>query len=264
MDSIYPPVGPMPPEGPKVVPAATMIIFRKGPAPDTPEILMVRRASKMRFAAGAAVFPGGRVDPSDRALAERLAPDADHEVTSAKIAGIRETLEETGLMIATRQPVTAHQAAQARVMLLEREDLAPVIDRFEWELDLESMAYFAHWCPPMDNAFDTRFFVTDLGTGAVDIKVDATENTHLFWTTAQGALDMHEKGDIHVIFPTMRNLERLAGLTSFEDARESAAAFPPRRMSARRETIDGEEWVTIPDGRGYPVLGQPLKLARRG
>ena len=254
----------MPAHGPKVVPAATMIVFRKGPSPSTPEILMVKRASKMRFAAGAAVFPGGRVDPSDRALARQLAPDDDQEVTTAKIAGIRETLEETGLMIATRRPVTAREAVDARAMLLEHEDMAPVLDRFGWELDLGSIAYFAHWCPPMDNAFDTRFFVTDLGTGAVDVEVDATENTHLFWTTAQGALDMHESGEITVIFPTMRNLERLAGFASFEDACKSAAAFPPERMSARRETIDGEEWVTIPDGRGYPVLRQPLSLARRG
>ncbi len=264
MDDTYPLVGPIPAHGPKVVPAATIIIFRKGAAPDAPEILMVQRAREMRFAGGAAVFPGGRMDPHDRALARRLAPEADPEVTSAKIAGIRETLEETGLMIATRRPVTAREAVKARAMLLQHEDLAPVLDRFGWEIDLDSMAYFAHWCPPMDKAFDTRFFVTDLGTGAVDIEVDATENTRLFWTTAQNALDMHERGDISVIFPTMRNLERLARFRSYEEACKSAETFPPRRMSARRETIDGEDWVTIPDGRGYPILGQPLALARRG
>lgn len=264
MDSAYPLVGPIPPHGPKVAPAATIIILRKGQTPDAPEILMVQRAREMRFAGGAAVFPGGRIDPSDRALAQRLAPGADPEVTSAKIGGVRETLEETGLMIATRTTVTAQEAVDARAMLLEQEDLGPVLDRFGWELDLDSMAYFAHWCPPMDKAFDTRFFVANLGTGAVDIEVDATENTRLFWTTAQNALDMHESGEISVIFPTMRNLERLAKFHSFEDACKSAATFPPRRMSARRETIDGEEWVTIPDGRGYPILGQPLALARRG
>ncbi len=260
----YPLLGPIPPHGPKVAPAATIIIFRKGVAADAPEILMVQRAREMRFAGGAAVFPGGRIDPSDRALAQKLAPDADPEVTSAKIGGIRETLEETGLVIATRSPVTAKEAVEARAMLLEHEDMAPVLDRFGWELDLDSLIFFAHWCPPRDNAFDTRFFVTDLGTGAVDIEVDATENTHLFWTTAQNALDMHESGEISVIFPTMRNLERLARFHSFEDACRSAATFPPRRMSAQREIIDGEDWVTIPDGRGYPILGQPHSLARRG
>lgn len=264
MTIIYPPTGPMPPDGPKVRPAATIVIFRKGREGAAPEFLMVQRAKEMRFAGGAAVFPGGRVDPSDRALALRLAPDDDHEIASARIAGIRETLEETGLMLATRQTVTPAEAVAARAMLLETEDLAPVLERFGWDIDLGAMVFYAHWCPPFDNTFDTRFFVTDLGTGAVDVTVDATENTRLFWTSAQGALDMNANGEISVIFPTMRNLERLAQFSDFSEACESARQFPPQRMSARRETIDGEEWITIPDGRGYPVLGQPLELARRG
>ena len=218
----------------------------------------------MRFAGGAAVFPGGRIDPSDRELALRLAPDDDHEIISAKIGGIRETLEETGLMIATRQSISIEQAASARAMLLETEDLAPVLDHFGWQLDLDSVVYYAHWCPPRDKAFDTRFFVTDLGTGAVDVEVDATENTRLFWTTAKQALDMHKAGEITVIFPTMRNIERIGQFRNFQDACESAAEFPPRRMSARKETIDGEDWITIPDGRGYPILGQLWEVAKRG
>ncbi|MBV1918446.1 MAG: NUDIX hydrolase, partial [Sphingomonadaceae bacterium] len=141
MDSNYPPTGPMTPDGPKVVPAATIIILRKGSEADTPEFLMVQRAKEMRFAGGAAVFPGGRIDPSDRELALRLAPDDDHEIISAKIGGIRETLEETGLMIATRQSISIEQAASARAMLLETEDLAPVLDHFGWQLDLDSVVY---------------------------------------------------------------------------------------------------------------------------
>lgn len=264
MEPIYPPTGPMPPEGPKVVPAATIIIFRAGPDPDTPELLMVQRAKEMRFAGGAAVFPGGKLDPPDRNLAARLAPDEDPEITASKIASIRETLEETGLMIAIRQQVSADDARKARAMLLEREDLGPVLDQFGWDINLDALTYYAHWCPPRDKAFDTRFFVTDLGTGAVDVKVDATENTRLFWATAQGALDMHRAEEISVIFPTMRNLERLAGFANYADACASAERYPPRRMSAQRETIDGEKWVTIPDGRGYPVLRQTLAEARRG
>lgn len=264
MDINYPLTGPMPPDGPKVVPAATIVIFRKGRSGDAPEFLMVQRAKEMRFAGGAAVFPGGRVDPSDRELALRIAADDDHEIASSKIAGIRETLEETGLLLATRQAIAAAQATAARAMLLETGDLGSVLDHFGWQLDLGAMVYYAHWCPPMDKAFDTRFFVTDIGTGAVDVTVDATENTRLFWASAADALAMHEAGEISVIFPTMRNLERLAGFASFADACESAASFPPRRMSARRETIDGEEWVTIPDGRGYPILRQSLADARRG
>jgi 8-oxo-dGTP pyrophosphatase MutT (NUDIX family) len=261
---LYPATGPMPEAGPKVVAAATIIIFRSGREGDAPEFLMVQRAKEMRFAGGAAVFPGGRVDPSDRELAAMLAPDADPEVAASRVAGIRETLEETGLVIAMGQPVTAEQAREARKMLFAEERLAPVLDQFGWQPQLDALTYYAHWCPPMDKAFDTRFFIHDIGTGAVDIAVDATENTRLFWAPAQGLLDMQERGEISMIFPTMRNVERLAQFANHTEAAASAAQFPPRRMSARRETIGDEDWVTIPEGRGYPITRQSVAEARRG
>lgn len=262
--SNFPPYGPMPADGPKVIPAATVVIFRNCPAGGPPELLMVQRAKEMRFAGGAAVFPGGRVDPEDRVLAQKLAPDDDPEITAAKIAGIRETLEETGLMVATRERVTAAGASEARAMLIERGALAPVLERFGWNLSLESLIWFAHWCPPMDGAFDTRFFVTDLGTGTVDVTVDATENTRLFWRGAVEVLRLADEGELTVIFPTRRNLERLALFGDFAAACSQIAEFPPQRICAQPEERDGEKWLVIPDGHGYPVLGQTLTSAKRG
>jgi 8-oxo-dGTP pyrophosphatase MutT (NUDIX family) len=261
--SSYPTHGPMPADGPKVVPAATVVIFRNCPNGGPPELLMVQRAKEMRFSGGAAVFPGGRVDPADRELASKLTPDEDQEVSAARIAGIRETLEETGLMIATQEPVSAEMAAKARTMLLETQELAPVLDHYGWHLDLSRLTLFAHWCPPVDKAFDTRFFVTDLGTGAVDIEVDATENTHLFWASAKRALELADEGEISVIFPTRRNLDRLALFGSFEEACEQIRKFPVSRIHASQETRDGEPWLVVPDGHGYPVRGQSLASVRR-
>lgn len=260
----YPAHGPMPADGPKVIPAATVVIFRNCPAGGPPELLMVQRAKEMRFAGGAAVFPGGRIDPEDRELARKLAPDADPEITAARIAGVRETLEETGLMIATRKTVSAAQAAEARAMLIEGGALAPVLEHYGWTLELDRLLWFAHWCPPIDGAFDTRFFVTDLGTGAVDITVDATENTRLFWVSARKALQLADEGEITVIFPTRRNLDRLALFGNFDEACTQIAQFPPARISANQEDRDGERWLVIPDGHGYPVLGQTLASAKRG
>jgi 8-oxo-dGTP pyrophosphatase MutT (NUDIX family) len=262
--SNYPAYGPMPADGPKVIPAATVVVFRKCPAGGPPELLMVQRAKEMRFAGGAAVFPGGRIDPEDRALAQMLAPEEDPEIAAAKIAGIRETLEETGLMIAARERVTAADAAAARTMLIEQGALAPVLEQFGWNLLLESLTWFAHWCPPMDGAFDTRFFVTDLGTGTVDVTVDATENTRLFWASAKRVLELADEGEISVIFPTRRNLDRLALFGSFAEACEQIAQFPPQRISASPQERNGEKWLVIPDGHGYPVLGQSLASAKRG
>jgi len=260
----YPPTGPMPADGPAVVPAATVVIFRHAAASGAPELLMVQRAREMRFAGGAAVFPGGRVDPADRDLALKLMPGEDQEVASAKIAAIRETLEETGLVIATTSPVSASEAAAARAQLLETGTLAPVLESFGWTLDPELLTLYAHWCPLWDKAFDTRFFVTDLGTGAVDIAVDATENTRLFWTSAANALALADAGEISVIFPTRRNLERLALFSDFGEAVAHIAQHPVARVHPQVVERDGEEWLTIADGHGYPVLGQPRATAQRG
>ena len=249
---------------PKVIPAATVVIFRNGPTGSPPELLMVQRSKEMRFAGGAAVFPGGRIDPADRELAARLAPDADPLVTAARIGGVRETLEETGLAIALNRAVSVNEAVDARALLLERGELAPVLERFDWQLDLSRLFFAAHWCPPVDGAFDTRFFLADLGTGAVDIAIDATENTRLFWASAASSLEMAAAGEINLIFPTKRNVERLALSNSFAEACAHAAQFPLDVLSASREERDGEPWLVMPDGYGYPVLGEPLRLVRRG
>ncbi len=249
---------------PKTIPAATVVIFRNCPAGGPPELLMVQRAKEMRFAGGAAVFPGGRIDPEDRVLAQRLAPDADPDLAAARIAGMRETLEETGLAIAVEGRVSVAEAADARAHLLEHGTLTPVLDRFGWKLALDRLVPFAHWCPPVDGAFDTRFFLTDLGTGAVDIAVDATENTRLFWSSAKATLELAAQGEVSVIFPTHRNLERLAQFASFAEARAQAEHIPVRVIHAKIEERDGEKWLCIPEGHGYPVTGQPMTTVRRG
>src|SRR5690349_7505497 len=77
------------------IPAATLIVMREGGS--APELLMVERARAMAFAGGALVFPGGRVDPGDRALAALLGGDEDEH--AARIAAIRETIEEAGVAV---------------------------------------------------------------------------------------------------------------------------------------------------------------------
>jgi len=260
----YPTHGPMPADGPKVVPAATVIIFRHAAGGGPPELLMVQRAKEMRFAGGAAVFPGGRLDPEDRELAARLDPAGDPEISASRVAGIRETLEETGLMIATHQQVTGAAAAEARSFLLEQGALAPVLEKFGWTLDFSRLTLFAHWCPPIDKAFDTRFFVTDLGTGAVDIEVDATENTRLFWASAKRVQKLVDQGEVAMIFPTRRNIDRLALFSSIDEALAQIEQFPVQRIHASIDMRDGVKWLTIPDGHGYPVLAQELDKVSRG
>jgi 8-oxo-dGTP pyrophosphatase MutT (NUDIX family) len=139
----------------------------------------------MSFAGGMAVFPGGRVDPADYALGEALADEIGLAPDEAahQIAAVRETLEETGLAMGLAGAIDAARAADARAMLAEVGALAPVLDAFDWRLDLAQITPFARWFPKSEaipRVYDTRFYLANLGTGAVEVSIDHAENTQLF------------------------------------------------------------------------------------
>jgi 8-oxo-dGTP pyrophosphatase MutT (NUDIX family) len=223
----------------------------------------------MAFAGGRAVFPGGRVDPADFALGETVAEAAGLAPDEAahQIAAIRETLEETGLALGLKGDITGETARAARALLDEQKALAPVLDAFGWTLDFEQIVPFARWFPQGENiprVYDTRFYLADLGTGAVDVSIDHAENTRLFWISAQGALDAAAAGEIKLIFPTRRNLERLALFASFAQARAQAEAIPVKTIVPQIVEKGGKAWLTILADAGYPVTAELLETVARG
>jgi 8-oxo-dGTP pyrophosphatase MutT (NUDIX family) len=249
------------------IPAATLVVFRRGAAGGPPELLMVVRSRTMSFAGGMAVFPGGRVDAEDRDLADALGGGLDPDEAAHRIAAIRETIEETGLAPGLRERLGVEEAAGLRAELTTAGMLAPVLARRGLTLDLEALIPFARWCPrgiTGHRIFDTRFYLADLGTGAVDLAVDATENTRLFWISARDALARADSGELSVIFPTRRNLERLAQFTSFAEAKAHAEAHPVRMIVPEVAERDGRQALTIPDDLGYPVTHEALDRAMRG
>ncbi|MEL6528466.1 MAG: NUDIX domain-containing protein [Pseudomonadota bacterium] len=256
---------------PEGIPAATIIIFRRCPDNGAPQVLITIRSRTMSFAGGMAVFPGGRVDPADFELGEAYVAGADStmdaEEAAHQIAAIRETLEETGLALGLTGDITAQSAADARALLEEKGELAPVLDQFNWSLDLGQITPFARWFPKNENisrVYDTRFYLADIGTGEVDIAVDNSENTRLFWVSAQGALDMAEAGEIKLIFPTRRNLERLALFGSYEEARAQAEAIPVKTIIPKVDSSSGQPMLTILEDAGYPVTAELLENVARG
>ena len=66
-----------------------------------------------------------------------------------------------------------------------------------------------------------------------------------------------------MIFPTRRNLERLAQFGSFDEAVRHVEEHPVKMISPFMETRDGARWLMIRDDAGYPVLGEPLETATR-
>src|SRR5690606_23990909 len=73
------------------IPAATLVIMRRSENGGPDEILMVKRSKTMAFAAGAVVFPGGRIDPDDYLVAAQHGFAEGDIEGAARVAALRET-----------------------------------------------------------------------------------------------------------------------------------------------------------------------------
>lgn len=248
-------------------PAATVIVMREtvvGP----PEMLMVKRAAGMAFAANMAVFPGGRVDPEDHALAAAHAQRSGIDVAdaAARIAAIRETFEEAGIAIALSHGLGETDLAEWREALLAGESFAKRIAAIGATLQLDQLVPFARWRPNFGHArtFDTRFYLARLPADAPAASLSGGENVDLYWISAADALAAADAKQIDVIFPTRRNLERLACFASFEAAVDSARTFGSPRITPFIQQDGDHQFLCIREDCGYPVTREKLDKAMRG
>src|SRR6201992_2131971 len=86
-------------------PASTILLLRDNAGRDEIEVFMMVRHYEIDFNSGALVFPGGSVDASDKEIIERRelysgGEGLDASALSFRIAAIRETFEESGILLA--------------------------------------------------------------------------------------------------------------------------------------------------------------------
>jgi 8-oxo-dGTP pyrophosphatase MutT (NUDIX family) len=243
----------------EAIPAATLIVARDRPG-GPPELLMVERSGGMAFAAGALVFPGGRIDEADRALAHRLGTDG------AVVAAIRETIEETAVPAGFASPPRPEHCLELQAALAEGGDFAHVLDQSGAELEPPALTAFARWVPKFHavRRFDTLFYVAECPPGEWQPNVIEGECSGAFWLTAAEALEREQRGEARLIFPTRRNLERLAQHSSFAEIRADASAHPIEPVTPWVEERDGEKYIIIPSHLGYPVTQEKLDGLWRG
>ncbi|MET0370449.1 MAG: NUDIX hydrolase [Sphingobium sp.] len=248
-----------------VRPAATLVIVRDRPD-GHPELLMTERAATMVFAAGALVFPGGAVDEDDRLMAASMDHGLDPDDAAARIAAIRETLEESGLGIGLGPRVDRAMLAAMRAAMAEGATLTDQVAAHGLVLDLHGLIPFARWQPSRiegaTRIYDTRFYVARAPADQ-DASIDTRENVHLFWDSAPSLLSRNDAGELRIIFPTRRNLERLALFATFDALVDHAAAIPVEKVCPWAEHRDGVPHLCIPDHLGYPVTSEPMVSALR-
>jgi len=245
-------------ESSPAIPAATLVTVRERPD-GPPELLMVERAQGMAFAGGALVFPGGKIDQSDRVL-------APNEESAARVAAIRETLEETAIPTGLSPSPLPELALKLQDALLADRSFAELLDENSLSLELEQLTPFARWVPKFHatRRFDTLFFLARAPGAHWQPRLAGGECTAAFWITAADALEQEQRGEARLIFPTRRNLERLALHGSFEAMAADARAHSIEPISPWVEQIGDENFITIPEGIGYPVTREKLDGLWRG
>lgn len=137
----------------------------------------------------------------------------------------------------------AHRAAAVRE-LDEEAGIAGV--------DPAGLVKFSRWITPAEVKvrFDTHFFLAVLPDGA-EAAPDGEECVDAAWLTPQAALDAHGRGEILLVFPTIKHLEQLARFPS-SDAVISHARSHEIVPVQPRVVVSGETArVLLPGEPGY-------------
>jgi 8-oxo-dGTP pyrophosphatase MutT (NUDIX family) len=243
----------------EAIPAATLIVVReRGGAP--PELLIVERAQGMAFAAGALVFPGGRIDQADREFGNALGIDP------AMVAAVRETVEETAVPVGLAPLPSEAAATELQQALVADQPFATLLASRGLGIDVAALTPFARWVPKFHavRRFDTLFFVARCPAGDWSPRTVEGECSGAEWLSAADVLERERRGEARLIFPTRRTLERLAQHADFEAIRADALAHPIEAISPRVEERDGEKFITIPAHLGFPITQERLDGLWRG
>ena len=241
--------------------ASTVLLLRQGAA--DMEVFMVVRHHQIDFASGALVFPGGSVDPADREIAAqpeliRAGDGAGASALALRVAAVRETFEECGILLA-RPPGsdTLINAAELQAMGQPDGESAAAFMQFvaakRLQLALDLLVPFAHWITPvaMPKRFDTYFFMAVAPADQVGIH-DGREAVDSVWISPRRALDDARAGRFTLVFATERNLVKLARAATAGEAIARACSEPI--VTVMPEITKGEggrRQLRLPKDAGY-------------
>ncbi len=251
--------------------SATILLLRDGL--EQLEVFMVERHHKIDFAEGALVFPGGKVETSDSApeLADfcRDAESSSADDRTLRVAAIRETFEECGVLLARPRGedrlvdgARLQSISNNHLTALKNHDLkmAALVRAENLELAFDLLVPFAHWITPefMPKRFDTHFFLVAAPSDQLAIH-DGYESVDSLWTTIPRAIELEKSGQRTIIFPTLENIKKLGRSQSVGEALDNA----------RQDTIvtvlpkitkqeDGTMMMELPEDAGYETIRAPV------
>jgi len=237
--------------------AATVILARP-----SFEVYLTRRSTRSAFAPNAFVFPGGTIDPQDTSSAaqrrtvglepQRLArefraevspdlvctePPIEHGAARALlVTALRELFEEAGVLLACTATERAIDAAALdwNQIAVERGGVregaltfADFLVARDWYGDARALTFFSHWITPPSEPrrYNTHFFFASAPADQAAF-ADAFETHDGLWIAPTEALARYERGEMHLVYPTIKHLERLRAFDSIDDALTFARTKP--------------------------------------
>lgn len=238
--------------------ASTILLLRDGA--EGLEVFMVVRHHQIDFASGALVFPGGSLDADDSTLAADPtryadAPGLDAAARAFRIAAIRETFEECGVLLARPRGSTAlvdgarcaklvaSAASRSFAAMLAEEDLV---------LALDILTHYAHWITPplVPKRFDTHFFLAAAPSDQLAMH-DGGESVDSVWINPGRALREQQAGNYTIIFPTRLNLKMLDESRTVAEAMAAARARKIVTVLPEPAKLGDERALRIPLEAGY-------------
>ncbi len=233
--------------------ASTVLLLRDGA--DGLEVFMVVRHREIEFASGALVFPGGKVDPGDEESSlQGIGGDLAPAALAFRVAAIRETFEEAGVLLARPRGAAALIGAARldRISGRHREALhdgeitmREIVEAEDIELACDLLIPFAHWVTPesQPRRFDTHFFLAAAPL-EVAARHDGSESVDSLWIRPADALA--EAGRRTIIFPTRMNLAKLGRDGTVQAALETARNTAVVTVMPTARKVDGGRLMRIP------------------
>lgn len=220
---------------------------------------MLRRHAAASFMAGAWVFPGGVLEPGDATLPGHLVDDPHVADLPLRVAAVRETFEEAGVLLGrlpdgtrpTIDDLAAMDADRARHRLNDRGDpwdWGEWLEAHDVVLEVTALGFASWWITPdaEPRRYDTRFYLAEVPP-AQDARHDDVETTASIWTTPADAIAAADRGDAFVLPPTRVNLGALLAFDTAHEAIRHAKDTPdPRPITPTMESRDDGTWVTHP------------------
>jgi 8-oxo-dGTP pyrophosphatase MutT (NUDIX family) len=233
--------------------AATVILMR---APF--EVYLTRRSSGSAFAADAFVFPGGTVEPQDgdAAAHARIHGRIDSDAVSRTllVAATRELFEEAGVLLACTQTGEPLGAGRVNAEAIARERagvrngalrFADFLASHDWYADARALAPFSHWITPSSEPrrYDTHFFLA-VAPADQTVSADSVETHDGRWISPDEALARHRAQRLHLVYPTIKHLERLATFGELESLRNFARSKPIYTIEPAT-TVEGDFSIPV-------------------